>query len=117
MFDIRRALNYAVNGLDRRNPIEIMAKEIQYREGTLGWWLIQAGWTPVEVPCRSDGNHKKDAHGKCEKCRQFPHPLWRFAEFELTVTGWEARRLELLKIHNEFKARANDYNKRLPKIP
>ena len=79
----------------------------KYREGTLGWWLMEAGWTPVEqVKCRRGGEHKKDGSGKCEKCREHPHPLWRYADFDNPVTGWEARRLELLRIHNEFKAKA-----------
>lgn len=55
-----------------------------YREGTLGWWLMQAGWEPVAS-------------------LQGPHPLWRKDEGDKPLTGWEARRLELLRIHNEFK--------------
>jgi len=58
----------------------------EYRVGTMGWFLIHAGWTPIE---QSDGSH----------------PLWRYGEFDPLLTGWEAWRLELLKIHNEFKAK------------
>jgi hypothetical protein len=83
-----------------------MAVKAEYREGTLGWWLLQAGWTPVEVACRAGGDHKKDPHGRCEKCHTFPHPLWRYDEFDKRLTGWEARRLELLRIHNEFKSKS-----------
>lgn len=57
----------------------------EYRVGTLGWFLVQAGWTPI---AQTEG-----------------HPLWRYGEFDPLLTGWEARRLELLKIHNEFKAK------------
>jgi len=77
-----------------------------YREGTLGWWLIQAGWTPLEVKCVAGGDHKKDHFGRCEKCHIYPHPHWRYADFDKPLCGWEARRLELLRIHNEFKQKA-----------
>lgn len=87
-----------------------MAKEKTksvYRDGTLGWWLMEAGWQSVEqVECPRGGKHKKDSLGKCEKCHEFAHPLWRLEGFENLLTGWEARRLELLRIHNEFKAKA-----------
>lgn len=77
-----------------------------YREGTLGWWLVQAGWTPIEqVDCPRGGRHKKDQHGRCERCYEVTHPLWQFADFGPQLTGWEARRLELVRIHNEFKAK------------
>ena len=81
-----------------------MAKT-QYRDGTLGWFLIQAGWTPVAVLCNSGGSHKLDAHGRCEHCRIHPHPLWRYEEFGPRLSGWEARQLELLRIRNEFKSK------------
>lgn len=78
----------------------------QYRDGTLGWWLIEAGWRPVEqVDCPSGGNHKKDSTGKCGKCHEFAHPLWRLEDSDKLLTGWEARRRELGRIHNEFKAK------------
>jgi hypothetical protein len=60
--------------------------QTQYREGTLGWWLMEAGWEPVHVTGE-------------------PYPLWRLDGFEKLLTGWEARWLELLRIGNEFKAR------------
>jgi hypothetical protein len=79
----------------------------QYRDGTLGWWLMEAGWTPIEqTQCARGGKHAKDASGKCEKCLLFPHPLWQYADFDNPVTGWQARRLELLRIHNDFKFKA-----------
>lgn len=82
-------------------------KKQTYREGTLGWFLMEAGWEPVEqVECPRGGKHRKDPSSKCEKCREFVYPLWRFEGFEKLLTGWEARRLELLRIHNEFKAKA-----------
>jgi len=84
--------------------------QTEYREGALGWWLIQAGWTPLEVKCASGGEHKKDPNGRCEKCHAFPHPMWRYADFDKPLSGWEARRLELLKIHNEFKAKGSQCN-------
>lgn len=78
----------------------------QYREGTLGWWLMEAGWEPIEqVDCPRGDEHKLVDH-KCEKCREIIHLLWRFEGFENLLTGWEARRLELLRIHNDFKAKA-----------
>ena len=78
----------------------------EYREGTLGWYLMEAGWEPVDqVDCPRGGAHRKDHLGKCDKCHEFAHPLWRFDGFENLLTGWEARRLELLRIHNEFKAK------------
>lgn len=87
-----------------------MAKEKrqpQFREGTLGWFLIGAGWEPVEQEdCERGGKHTKDQSGKCMKCHEFAHPLWRLEGFEKLLTGWEARRLELLRIHNEFKVKA-----------
>lgn len=82
-------------------------KQSMYRDGTLGWWLMEAGWEPVEqVDCPKGGKHKKDQQGKCEKCFQCPHPLWRLEGFEKLLTGWEARRLELLRIHNDFKSQS-----------
>ena len=79
---------------------------IQYRDGTLGWFLVQAGWTPIEVRCSAGGDHQLDQHKRCKKCGIFPYPLWRYEEFGPRLTGWEARRLELARIHNEFKAKA-----------
>jgi hypothetical protein len=79
----------------------------QYRDGTLGWWLMEAGWTQVEqTQCPRGGQHGKDQSGKCAKCHEFAHPLWRLEGFEKLLTGWEARRLELLRIHNDFKFKA-----------
>jgi hypothetical protein len=83
-------------------------EKTEYRDGTLGWWLMEAGWSPVEVLCNSGGSHKLDAHGRCEHCRILPHPLWRYEEFGPRLTGWEARRLELLRIHDEFKRKASN---------
>jgi len=79
----------------------------EYREGTLGWFLMQAGWTPVErTDCLRGTKHSTDQSGKCAKCREFAHPLWQFSDFGELLTGWEARRLELLQIHDQFKAKA-----------
>ena len=79
----------------------------QYRDGTLGWWLMEAGWEPVpQDDCLRGGKHKKAVDQRCEKCREFIYPLWRLEGFEKLLTGWEARRLELLRIHNEFKMQA-----------
>ena len=88
-----------------------MAKEkTQYREGTLGWFLMQARWTPVErTDCPRggrEGKHATDGQGKCSKCHEFAHVLWQFSDFGELLTGWEARRLELLQIHDAFKAKA-----------
>jgi hypothetical protein len=79
----------------------------QYREGTLGWFLMQAGWTPVErTDCLRGSKHLNDQSGKCSKCHEFAHPLWQFSDFGELLSGWEARRLELLQIHDAFKAKA-----------
>jgi hypothetical protein len=79
----------------------------EYREGTLGWYLVEAGWTPVEpmdCPASKDGAHHKDTHGHCDRCDRYAHPLWQFGDIGELKTGWEARRLELVRIHNEFKS-------------
>jgi hypothetical protein len=77
-----------------------------FREGALGWWLMQAGWEPVEqTGCERGGEHHKDQSGKCDKCHQFAHPLWRFASSDELLTAWEARRRELRRIHDDFKAK------------
>lgn len=83
------------------------AKEkTQYREGTLGWFLMEAGWEAVEqVDCPRGGQHRL-LDNKCEKCREFVYPLWRFEGFDVLKTAEEARELELKRIDNEFKAKA-----------
>lgn len=78
-----------------------------YREGSLGWWLVSCGWEPVEqTACPRGGEHRKAPDGKCEKCREFAHPLWRFEGFDALKTAEEAQGLERLRIHNEFAANA-----------
>jgi hypothetical protein len=81
--------------------------EHQFRDGTLGWFLVRAGWIPVEqVNCPNGKKHHKDPNNKCDRCHQIVHPLWRFQDIGVELTGWEARRVELARIHNEFKAKA-----------
>jgi hypothetical protein len=85
--------------------------EARYREGTLGWWLVNAGYIPCdEWRCADCGSLNVCAPRKeqvCAWCRTHfdeAHTLWRRNE-ESTVmlTGWEARREVLIAIYREMR--------------
>jgi hypothetical protein len=88
--------------------------ETSYREGTLGWWLVQAGYIPCDQwrcgDCDALNVLAPRKEQVCASCRtrfDEAHTLWwRNAEDTEMLTGWAARREVLIVIHNQFKQRA-----------